>query len=66
MTSSRGSRRKSTSWSAARAATGRIGSVMLGDASTGVLRKAQCPVLVVPRGARGGFAALRAPAVEPV
>jgi nucleotide-binding universal stress UspA family protein len=36
--------------------------VMLGNVSTGVLRKAHCPVLVVPRGARDGFAALRAPA----
>jgi nucleotide-binding universal stress UspA family protein len=45
---------------------GRIGSVTLGNASTGVLRKAHCPVLVVPRGARGGLAALRAPAAEPV
>ena len=35
---------------------------MLGGVSTGVLRKARCPVLVVPRGARDGFAALRAPA----
>ena len=34
---------------------------MLGCVSTGVLRKARCPVLVVPRGARDGFAALRAP-----
>jgi hypothetical protein len=39
--------------------------VTLGDASTGLLRKAECPVLVVPRGARGGLAALRAPVVEP-
>jgi nucleotide-binding universal stress UspA family protein len=38
---------------------GRIGSVTLGNASTGLLRKAQCPVLVVPRGARDGFAVLR-------
>jgi nucleotide-binding universal stress UspA family protein len=45
---------------------GRIGNVTLGDASTGLLRKAECPVLVVPRGARGGLAALRAPAAEPV
>ena len=45
---------------------GRIGNVTLGDASTGLLRKAFCPVLVVPRGARGGLAALRAPAAEPV
>jgi nucleotide-binding universal stress UspA family protein len=42
---------------------GPAGSVMLGCVSTGVLRKARCPVLVVPRGARDGFAALRAPAV---
>jgi nucleotide-binding universal stress UspA family protein len=41
---------------------GLLGSVMLGNVSTGVLRKACCPVLVVPRGARDGFAALRAPA----
>ena len=39
---------------------GPAGSVMLGYVSTGVLRKARCPVLVVPRGARDGFAALRA------
>jgi nucleotide-binding universal stress UspA family protein len=45
---------------------GRIGIVTLGDASTGLTRKAECPVLVVPRGARGGLAALRAPAAEPV
>ena len=32
---------------------------MLGSVSAGVLRKARCPVLVVPRGARDGFAALR-------
>ena len=43
---------------------GLLGSVMLGNVSTGVLRKACCPVLVVPRGARDGFAALRAPAPE--
>jgi nucleotide-binding universal stress UspA family protein len=42
---------------------GPAGSVMLGCVSTGVLRKAHCPVLVVPRGARDGFAALRAPAI---
>jgi len=41
---------------------GPIGSVMLGSVSTGVLRKARGPVLVVPRGARDGFATLRAPA----
>jgi nucleotide-binding universal stress UspA family protein len=45
---------------------GLLGSVMLGNVSTGVLRKACCPVLVVPRGARDGFAALRAPAAETV
>ena len=41
---------------------GPIRSVMLGNVSSGVLRKARCPVLVIPRGARDGFAALRAPA----
>jgi nucleotide-binding universal stress UspA family protein len=45
---------------------GRIGNVTLGDASTGLLRKAECAILIVPRGARGGLAALRAPAAEPV
>lgn len=35
---------------------------LLGSVSTGILRKARCPVLVVPRGTRAGFAALRAPA----
>lgn len=45
---------------------GRSGNVTLGNASTGLLRKAQCPILVVPRGARGGLAALRTPAAEPV
>jgi nucleotide-binding universal stress UspA family protein len=43
---------------------GLIGSVTLGNASTGVMRKAHCPVLVVPRGARDGFAALRPRAAE--
>ena len=37
-----------------------LGSVMLGSVSAGVLRKARSPVLVVPRGARDGFAALGA------
>ena len=37
-----------------------LGSVMVGSVSAGVLRKARSPVLVVPRGARDGFAALRA------
>jgi nucleotide-binding universal stress UspA family protein len=43
---------------------GPVGSVMLGSVSTGVLRKGHCPLLVVPRGVRGGFgfAALRASA----
>jgi nucleotide-binding universal stress UspA family protein len=40
---------------------GPVGSVMLGGVSTGVVRKARCPVLVVPRGARDGFAALTVP-----
>jgi len=39
---------------------GPLGGVMLGSVSTGVLRKARSPVLVVPRGARDGFAALTA------
>jgi nucleotide-binding universal stress UspA family protein len=37
-----------------------LGGVMLGSVSAGVLRKAHSPVLIVPRGARDGFAALRA------
>lgn len=40
---------------------GRLGRVMLGSVSAGVLRKARCPVLVIPRGAPDGFATLRAP-----
>ena len=40
-----------------------VGSVMLGSVSAGILRKARCPMLVVPRGARDGFAALRTDAV---
>jgi nucleotide-binding universal stress UspA family protein len=43
---------------------GPIGRVMLGSVSAGVLRKAHCPVLLIPRGAPDGFAHLRAPAVE--
>jgi nucleotide-binding universal stress UspA family protein len=39
-----------------------LASVMTGSMSAGILRKARCPVLMVPRGARDGFAALRAPA----
>jgi len=41
---------------------GPIGQVVLGSVAAGVLRKARCPVLVVPRGAHDGFANLRAPA----
>ena len=40
-----------------------VGSVMLGSVPAGILRKACCPLLVIPRGARDGFAALRADAV---
>jgi nucleotide-binding universal stress UspA family protein len=40
---------------------GPLGRVMLGSVAAGVLRKARCPVLVVPRGAPDGFATLRAP-----
>jgi len=43
-----------------------LGAVMLGSVSAGVLRKARCPVLVIPRGARDGFAALRAPHTQAV
>jgi nucleotide-binding universal stress UspA family protein len=39
---------------------GPVKGAMLGSVSAGVLRKARCPVLVVPRGARDGFAALPA------
>ena len=41
---------------------GPVGRVVLGSVAAGVLRKARCPVLVVPRGAPDGFATLRAPA----
>jgi len=46
-------------------ATGRrpVGGVRLGAVSAGILRKARCPLLVVPRGAGDGFAAL-APAAD--
>jgi nucleotide-binding universal stress UspA family protein len=40
---------------------GPIGRVVLGSVAAGVLRKARCPVLVIPRGAPDGFATLRAP-----
>jgi nucleotide-binding universal stress UspA family protein len=43
-----------------------LGAVMLGSVSAGVLRKARCPVLVIPRGARDGFAALRPPHTQAV
>ena len=39
---------------------GPLSGVILGSVSSGVLRKSRCPVLVVPRGARNGFAALEA------
>ena len=38
---------------------GPMSGVILGSVSAGALRKARCPVLVVPRGARDGFAALQ-------
>jgi nucleotide-binding universal stress UspA family protein len=37
---------------------GPIGAAVLGSVSAGVMRKARCPVLVVPFGAHDGFAAL--------
>ena len=37
-----------------------VGGVVLGSVSAGILRKAHCPLLLVPRGASDGFAALRA------
>ena len=40
---------------------GPLGRVMLGSVAAGVLRKARCPVLVVPRGAHDGFATLQPP-----
>jgi nucleotide-binding universal stress UspA family protein len=42
---------------------GSSGHRPVGGVSTGILRKARCPLLVVPRGARDGFAALRASAL---
>ena len=36
-----------------------LGGVMLGSVSAGVVRKTRSPVLVIPRGVRDGFAALR-------
>ncbi len=43
---------------------GMLGRVMLGSVSAGVMRKARCPVLIVPRGAPDGFAELRAAPVD--
>jgi len=43
---------------------GPLGRVMLGSVSAGLLRKAHCPVLVIPRGAPDGFAYLQAPPAE--
>jgi nucleotide-binding universal stress UspA family protein len=40
---------------------GPVGRVMLGSVAAGVMRKARCPVLVIPRGAPDGFATLRPP-----
>jgi nucleotide-binding universal stress UspA family protein len=39
-----------------------VGGLIHGTVSNGILRKARCPVMMVPRGTRAGFAALRAPA----
>ena len=39
---------------------GTIGRIMLGSVAAGVMRKARGPVLIVPRGAQDGFAALGA------
>ena len=41
---------------------GSSGHRSIGGVSAGVLRKARCPLLMVPRGARNGFATLAAPA----
>src|SRR3954451_6211599 len=40
---------------------GPIGAAVLGSVSAGIMRKARCPVLVVPLGAHDEFAALRPP-----
>jgi nucleotide-binding universal stress UspA family protein len=40
---------------------GPLGRVLLGSVAAGVMRKAHCPVLIVPRGARDGFATLQPP-----
>jgi nucleotide-binding universal stress UspA family protein len=39
---------------------GVLGSLTLGGVASGALRKSRCPVMVVPRGERDGFAALPA------
>ena len=44
---------------------GRLGRVMLGSVSAGVLRKARCPVLVVPRGTERAIEALAGQLAEP-
>jgi nucleotide-binding universal stress UspA family protein len=41
---------------------GALGRVVLGSVTAGVLRKAHCPVLIVPRGSTDGFTALQPPA----
>jgi len=38
-----------------------VGGVMASGVSAGVLRKARCPLVLIPRGARNGFATLGAP-----
>jgi nucleotide-binding universal stress UspA family protein len=38
-----------------------VGGVMAGSVSAGILRKVRSPLLVIPRGARDGFATLGAP-----
>ena len=45
---------------------GPLGRVMLGSVAAGVMRKAHCPVLVVPRGARDDFSALPSPVLPEV
>ena len=39
-----------------------VGGVVAAGVAAGILRKGRCPLLMVPRGARDGFAALRVPA----
>jgi nucleotide-binding universal stress UspA family protein len=43
-----------------------VGGVMAGSVSAGILRKARCPLLLIPRGARDGFGTLGAPAAAVV